>query len=264
MSKLSSHSIDHHLHTTEFGRTIYCFDEVGSTNDVAAELARNGAPHGTVVTAECQTKGRGRLERRWFSPPGENLYMSFVLRPEISPVRLPFITFVCSIALYEALCDLGVEASIKWPNDLMVGEKKAAGILAEMEMDGDEVSAVILGVGVNINMTRKELDELLGEISTSSTSVSESIGRRVDRALFTASLIDNLEKWYLRFISKGPEYIGREWTKRSMMVGRRVRVSTPEDSFEGVVQGIDGDGHLMVERADGATERIIAGDVHLV
>lgn len=264
MSKLNSHSISHHLHSTEFGRTIYCFEEVGSTNDVAAEIARNGAPHGTVVTAECQTKGRGRLERIWVSPPGENLYISFILRPDISAERLPFITFVCSIALFETLSELGVEASIKWPNDLIVGDKKAAGILAEMELDGDEVSTVILGVGVNINMTRKELDEFLGDISNSSTSVSESVGRKVDRALFTASLIDNLEKWYLRFMNKGPEHISMEWTKRSMMVGRRVSITTPEDSFEGVAKGIDGDGHLMVERADGATERIIAGDVHLV
>src|ERR1700741_2186312 len=158
MTALTSESIRRLLKTETLGKTTYFFEEVGSTNEVAFEIARNGAPEGTVVIADSQTKGRGRLQRKWISPRGVNLYMSVVFRPSIASENAPFLTLVASIALSETIKGTGADTLIKWPNDILINRKKVAGVLTAMQPQGDKVDFVIAGIGVNLNMTREMMN----------------------------------------------------------------------------------------------------------
>lgn len=261
MTKIIPQSILPRLDTQAFGIKLYTFEEVGSTNEVAYELARNGAPHGTIVIADSQTRGKGRLERRWISPPGVNLYISFVLRPNMLIADAPFITFTAAIALSETISSFGITPSIKWPNDILVGDKKVAGILTEAEPDNGKVSFVVLGAGVNINMTREMLTAELGDIAASATSLLAESGSSIDRSLFAVVFINQAEKWYSEFVNLGKDHIIREWTHRCRMIGKRVEVRCDGKVLKGTAQGINPSGYLLVKTEDGSTEKVITGDI---
>ncbi len=264
MSLLDRRAISERLDTESFGRTMYVFSEVGSTNEAANELASNGAPHGTVVIADSQTRGRGRMGRKWLSPPGCNLYISVILRPALPARDAPFITFVASIALHEAATGAGVKASIKWPNDLLAGVKKAAGVLTEMEVEGEKAKYMVVGIGVNLNMTDKMLAAELGEVASEATSFLVASGREVDREAFAASLINQLEKRYTEFMSAGKGPIIQQWTKRCGLIGRQVEVCEGDSVTRGVAEGINGAGHLLLRKTGGEVEEIGTGDVAIV
>jgi BirA family transcriptional regulator, biotin operon repressor / biotin---[acetyl-CoA-carboxylase] ligase len=264
MTALTSESIRKLLKTETLGKITYFFEEVGSTNEVAFEIARNGAPEGTIVIADSQTKGKGRLQRKWISPPGVNLYMSVVFRPSIAAENAPFLTLVVSIALSETIKGKGADTLIKWPNDVLINGKKVAGVLTAMQPQGDKVDFVIVGVGANLNMTREMMKREMGEVAEISTSLREVVGREIERAKFTADLINELEAWYQRFLKYGKSQIVKEWIKRWGEINHRVQIKFNEMVVEGIISGIDENGYLLVKRDDGATERIISGDVILL
>lgn len=264
MAVLTAQNISSNLKTKVFGKKVYFFEEVGSTNEVAFELARNGAVHGTIVLAETQTKGRGRMGRRWVSPSGANIYLSLVLRPNIEAKAAPLITFIASIALTDAAKTVGVEAGIKWPNDLLVNGKKLAGVLTELESDGDKVKYAVMGIGVNLNLTREMLDRELGDIAADATSVREALGREVDRVDFTANLINELERRYEEYLVLGFKHVIKEWNERCSMMGKKVEVIAEGKSLIGTAQSVDSMGRLLIRRKDGVVERVIAGDIVLV
>jgi BirA family biotin operon repressor/biotin-[acetyl-CoA-carboxylase] ligase len=253
--------INKHLKTKTFGRVIRFYREVESTNDVAFDLAKEGAAEGTVVIADTQTKGRGRLQRKWISPPGFNLYMSIIFRPSISSKDATILTLVSSIALFETVNSHGIKSQIKWPNDLLINRRKVAGVLTEMEPDGERVEFVLVGLGVNLNMTREVMNNLMGEVSEIATSVREELGREVDRSEFAANLINLLEKWYDEFNSKGKSNIIGEWKKRWGDLNKRVRVRIDGNVIEGIAYDLDQNGFLLIKKDNGEIERIIAGDV---
>lgn len=254
------------LKTETIGKVIHYFDETGSTNTVLARLAANGASEGTAVIADRQTSGKGRLGRKWFSPPGMNLYISVLFRPSIPAWESPLLTFLASVALVETMKKTGVRnTSIKWPNDVLIDGKKAAGVLTEMEPKGERVDYIVVGAGVNINMTRAEIKREMGETARLATSIKESLGTDVDRAKFTGDFLLELETWYLTFSRRGKTSIIREWTDRWGGYNKRVRVSTEGGSvMEGVATGIDGEGHLILKKDDGSTVNIITGDVSVI
>ena len=254
------------LKTENIGKVIHYFDETGSTNAVLSRLAANGASEGTTVIADKQTSGKGRLGRKWISPAGMNLYISILFRPSIPAWESPLLTFLASVALVEIIKKTGVtNTSIKWPNDVLVNGKKAAGVLTEMEPKGDRVDYVVVGVGVNINMTRAEINREMGETARFATSLKESLGDDIDRAKFTGDFLLELESWYQIFNRRGKSSILKEWTDRWGGYNRRVRV-TREDgsSIEGVATGIDGEGQLLLKKDDGSEVRIITGDVTVI
>lgn len=253
--------INKHLKTKTFGRVIRFYREVESTNDVAFDLAKEGAAEGTVVIADTQTKGRGRLRRTWISPPGFNLYMSIIFRPLISSKEASILTLVSSIALFETVNSYGIKCQIKWPNDLLINRRKVAGVLTEMEPDGERVQFVLVGLGINLNMTRGVMNDLMGEVSEIATSVMEKLGHEVDRPEFTANLINLLEKWYDEFKSKGKSTILDEWKKRWGDRNKRVSVTIDRTAIEGIAYDLDQNGFLLVRKDNGEIERIIAGDV---
>jgi len=265
MTKIDPRELSSRLNTLALASKIYTLEEVGSTNELAFELARNGAPHGTVVIADSQTRGRGRLDRNWVSPKGVNLYISFVLRPGMRLADAPFITFSASIALVEAIGALGVDgAYIKWPNDVLINGKKVAGVLTEAEPDGDNVNFIVLGIGVNINMPRQMIDEELGvEVAPSATSLMEAVGSEVDRTHFAALLIERVESCYGELVNLGTEHIAKEWTARCGMIGKRVEIVNDGEVIKGVARGINPHGYLMVKTDEGVMERVVAGDVVL-
>lgn len=248
------------LATSDLGQTLHYFQEIDSTNDRAKELAEEGAVHGEVVIAEAQRAGRGRRGRTWSSPSGRNLYLSVVLRPELAPTRAPELTLVGALAVCDALRSAGVDAGIKWPNDVLVGGKKIAGILTELSAEPDHVHWVVLGVGVNLNARR---DDFPAELRDEATSVLIERGQPAPRALFTAALLLTLEQWLAVHIEQGFDAIRDAWRTRSVTLGRTVQVRMGDRDVEGVAEELDASGALLVRTAAGV-ERVMTGDVVLL
>lgn len=249
------------LSTHDLGQVLHAFETLGSTNAHAYQLAQEGAEHGEIVVAEHQTQGKGRRGREWVSPARKNLYFSAILRPELPPQRAPELTLVAAVALAETLSEAGVDARIKWPNDVQVGGKKIAGILTELSADAEQVHFVVLGVGVNLNVRREELPPELAEIAT---SLCEARGEKVPRALFAAALWTRLEEWLDLHAEEGFEPVRARWKALSCTLGQEVLVRSERRELRGVAEDIDASGALLLRTADGAVERILAGDVEQV
>jgi BirA family biotin operon repressor/biotin-[acetyl-CoA-carboxylase] ligase len=240
-------------------REVHWFETVDSTQRVARELARAGAPEGTIVVAEGQTAGRGRLGRSWHAPPGMNLYCSILLRPPLPPAAVPQIALVAGTAVAAAIAEeTGVRPAIKWPNDVLLGGRKVAGILTEMDSEVERVHHVIAGIGVNLNAPRASFPP---ELRPKASSLLAATGRRVDRAAFTARLLAALEARYGRYLSVGFSSVRSEWESFSCLTGTEVRVASPSGELTGRVLGLDDDGALRLRRAGGRVVRIVAGEV---
>lgn len=248
------------LETEDLGRTVHAFDTLPSTSELAFKLAGEGAEHGELVIAEAQTAGRGRRGRSWASPAGKNLYASLVLRPELPPQRAPELTLLAAVAVAEALRGEGVEASIKWPNDLQVGGKKIAGILTELSAESDRVHFVVLGLGVNLNAAPSDFPPDVADLAT---SVMRVAGHRVDRAAFVARLMKLLEQWLGLHAAEGFGPVRARWRALASTLGLEVLVKAERRELRGVAEDIDLDGALLLRTEDGV-ERVLAGDVEQI
>jgi BirA family biotin operon repressor/biotin-[acetyl-CoA-carboxylase] ligase len=241
------------------GREAVFVRETASTNDLAMGFASEGAPEGTVVAADSQTKGRGRLGRRWASPPGCNVHMSVVLRPALPPRDAPVLTVLSAVSVAEALRDVaGVEAAVKWPNDVLVHGRKIAGILLETRSDTDRVLFAVLGIGINVNV---RIDGLPEEVRKSATSLSALTGREHSRAEVMAAVLDRLSCRLDELGEKGRGALLDRWRELSSTLGREVRVAEGGISFTGKAMDIDEDGRLIVRLEHGGTRKVASGDV---
>jgi len=257
---LRERDIKRGLKTKTIGRGLLLLSKVDSTNILAMELASKGSPEGTVVTAEMQSGGKGRLGRTWISPKG-NLYLSVILRPMIPVHKAPLITMMGAIAVASAIrmvCQ--VAALIKWPNDILISGKKVSGLLTEMSAEQDRIRHIVLGIGVNVNM---ELEALPPEVRVLSTSLAAEAGGRINRILLLQELMRSLDHWYQVFLSNSPEVL-REWQKLNMTVGRRILVTGAGETLEGQAQGIDDDGRLIIRLNDESIRFVAAGDVSIL
>ena len=244
------------------GRRLVFLPEVGSTNRLALQLAQEGAPEGTVVIADRQTEGRGRLQRVWQSPPGCNLYVSFLLPPAIAAVNAARITLMAGVAVAEMVsffCPEGV--GLKWPNDVRIRGRKVSGILTEMRMTGGAVETVVVGIGVNVNMARADFDP---EYREAATSLREETGRLCVREDAAFLLCEKLGQWYQILLGEGFIPIRSRWLSLSEMGGSLIRVLFEGEVQEGVFTGIDGDGALLLTDALGSVRRITAGDASIM
>ena len=249
------------LNTHDFGQVLHCFESIASTSDHAKELAEDGAGHGEVVVAEGQTGGRGRRGRSWVTAPGRNVAFSVVLRPSGLPtVRAPELTLVASLAVCDALRRAGVDAGIKWPNDILVKGRKIAGILTELAAEPDQIQWVVVGVGVNVNAQAEDFPAELRELAT---SVLLERGQPAPRALFLAACLTLLEEWYDRHAEEGFEPIRAAWKERTVTLGREVMVQLDGRELVGRAEDLDHSGALLVRTAVGI-ERITSGDVALL
>ena len=247
------------LETKWVGKTIHHFHTLDSTNSKAYQLALNGAEEGEVVIAECQEKGRGRLGRQWFSPPFLNLYLSVILRPKIPPYEASLITLMAAVATAEAIQKVsGLLPLIKWPNDILLRDRKVAGLLNEIHSEMDRIHFVILGMGVNLNMEEKMFSK---EIRTVATSLKIEMGQPISRKAFLQSLLFELERWYTVFLKEGSAFILKSWRGWAHIEGRRIRVTSSGEGIVGTAVDVDSDGALILETADGKRKRIVAGDI---
>jgi len=241
-----------------FGKRVFHFFKTDSTNRVALELGFAGEPEGTVVMAEEQTAGRGRAGRRWHSEKGTGLYFSVLLRPRLAPAQAPLLTMMAGLSAQAAIQALtGLEPELKWPNDLFLNGKKLGGILTEMHAEPSAVRFVVVGVGINTNQ-----EKFPAELAAIATSLRKESGRVTFRLELLVRLLAQFESDYSRFLSEGAEFVVERFQKVSDFAkGRRVRVDTGAESYEGITAGLSPEGLLMVTRENGQATTVIAGDV---
>ncbi|OPY30068.1 MAG: putative biotin ligase [Methanocella sp. PtaU1.Bin125] len=252
--RLYASEVRYGLQTKLIGRRVVHLNTTGSTNTVARQMAEEGVEEGTVVIAETQTRGKGRLGRKWITKPG-GVWMSVILKPDIGPAHAAGITLLAAVSVTKALREAGAEAVIKWPNDVLVSDKKICGILTEMSAETDAVSFIVLGIGVNVNN-----DPPL----ETATSLKAELGHEVNRVKFVQSLLESLEEDYLTFKERGFEPILWSWRRYSDTLGRPVEVTYQDETIQGIAQDVSASGALIVQLKDGGTRKIVSGDcIHL-
>lgn len=244
--------------SARLGHTIHYFASIGSTNDEVRDLAVAGAPEGVAVIAETQTRGRGRLGRRWESPAFRNLYVSVLLRPPISAEEAPQIGLVAGLAAAEAVAAWAPNARIKWPNDVLIEGRKVVGILTETQVGADGSLAIVVGIGVNLNI---EIEEFPEELRGKATSLRVATAKHIDRARFAEVLLSRLQQRYGQFCDAGFSALRARWDELSCLTGRSVRIAGAGAPQEGTVMGLADDGTLRLRSADGCEMRVVAGDV---
>jgi len=248
------------IKSTIFGKTLYIFDAVDSTNKVAWHLALEGKPEGTVVIADYQYRGRGRESRIWFSPPGVNLYMSVILRPKINAELISPLPLLSGVAVAECMSNFFPEkVSLKWPNDVLLSGKKVAGILMETKVRGNQVDFVILGIGININLDVTTLPEELRERATSMRAEKGEVFSRVG---VISDLLYHLEGNYLLFLNLGFSVIKARWLYFSPLY-QPITVRSGEETISGIVTELDDRGALFITDDEGKIHRILAGNTLL-
>ena len=245
--------------TKVVGRDIQVFEETTSTNDVIEKLARDGVKEGVVVFAEAQTKGRGRLGRKWMSPTHKGLWFSVLLRPELTPQETTQLTVASATALRRAIKNVtGLAADIKWPNDLLLGGKKVVGILTEMSAEVDRVRHVILGIGVDVNQ-----EEFPVELRKIATSLKVEAGEEISRAELATEILRELDADYARICGGIFSAVADEWEAGCATIGKNVSVQMGVRQIRGCAEALDDDGALLVRTEHGHLERVIGGDVTL-
>jgi BirA family biotin operon repressor/biotin-[acetyl-CoA-carboxylase] ligase len=247
--------------TKVIGRDIHVFEQTTSTNDVIEKLARDGVKEGAVVFAESQTKGRGRLGRKWISPERKGLWFSVLLRPDLRPQETTQLTVASATALRRAIeSETGLRPEIKWPNDIVIGGKKVAGILTELSAELDKVRHVILGIGVDVNLGAGEFPPELRKLAT---SLKIESGRPISRAELATTILRELDSDYARICGGSFAAVADEWQEHCKTIGRQVTIQIGERRIRGRAESLDDDGALLLRTDHGRLERITGGDVTL-
>jgi len=254
--KLYGYAIASGLNTRTIGKkSIFYYESTDSTNDRAYELAENGEPEGTVVIAETQTHGKGRVGRKWLSPKGGGIYMSLLLRPGVETDEIPAVTLIAAAAIVKAIKKTcGLEAGMKWPNDILISGKKVCGILTEIKAQPDRVDFLILGIGINVNTPS-------GKLPPEGTSLRIESSSRVNRSALARCMLEELENAYLRSREEGFISLREECKAMSLVLGKRVKVVEHHRAVEGLAVDIDEKGALIIRTDDRALQRVFSGDV---
>ncbi len=255
--QLSANAIAAGLQTRVLGRRIVYFERVGSTNDVAKQLADAGEPEGTLVIADEQTAGRGRLGRAWIAPPHSSILMSLVLRPALAPHQVGWVTMAVALGACQAIrAETGLAVQIKWPNDLIVRGKKLAGILSEAGIVNDELEYVVVGIGVNVNFNVTAIER----IPADATTIADELRQPFPRVRLVQTLLQSIEEYYLRV----NENLVPEYSARLSTLNQWVCVQTPAGVEAGMAERVNENGALILRRADGSRIELIAGEVTLI
>ncbi|MCP4714380.1 MAG: biotin--[acetyl-CoA-carboxylase] ligase, partial [Deltaproteobacteria bacterium] len=249
------------LQTVRIGRSLHYYDKISSTNAVARDLIASGVEHGTVVVAEEQTSGRGRLDRQWISPPRANILCSLILYPAISPSESFQLTMLTSVAIVRAIRRIcKIDAGIKWPNDVYVNGKKACGVLTEFMAEQDRIRWAVIGIGVNVNFDCGAVRE----IADCAVSLQQICGQAVSRLALFQAMLSELDTLYRGFVEEsGAQMIRHLWESSSLVQNRRVVISNGAEQLHGTVQGIDETGQLLLEDLDGSLQTVACGDLSL-
>lgn len=248
--------------TTKFiGKNLHYEETVDSTQKIAHRLAYDDAPEGTVIIAEEQVSGRGRMARRWHSPKYTGIWMSIILRPNISLPKAPQLTLLTAVAIVQAIEELtGLLPEIKWPNDILIKGKKVTGILTELEAESDRINSIIIGIGINVNQTKEDFPSDLEQIAT---SLLLEKGEKVSRADLIKGIFTNLEKLYLLYLEEGFLPIKLLWESYAISIGKKITARTLTQSIIGKALGITDDGVLMIEDDHGNIHHVYSADIEL-
>jgi len=259
--RLFPEEIGQGLSTRFLGRNILYCDSVPSTNNLAKELAAQGAADGTIVVAEEQTSGKGRLGRQWSSVKYKGLFFTVILYPPLIPSEANVLTLMTAVAMAEAIRnETGVAAGIKWPNDLLVDGKKICGILVELSAEMERINYIVVGVGVNVNQEESDFPE---EVRLNATSLKAHTGAGISRVKLLQSFLKEFEKWYDISLAQGFAPALSRWKEMSVSLNCPVRISNPKSSWDGWAEDIDNDGALLVRLPGGELKRAISGEVSL-
>ena len=253
--RLYEREVQFSLGTKVIGTRVIHYDSIPSTMEVAFELGVKGADEGTIICAETQTKGKGRLGRQWSSPKSKGVYTSIILRPKLTPANAGRITFLIAVALCEAIRNVSeLDAVIKWPNDILIKGKKVAGILTEMNSEMDCVKFIVVGIGVNVNTSKSA-------IYPGATSLKIELKKQVSRIDMIQEILRSLEKWYLDFQSNGFVNVIDRWKEMSTTIGSLVKIADIDKIIEGKVIDLDEYGGLIIKKKDGIVVKRMSGDV---
>lgn len=256
--KVSENELLIGLETNCLGKRIVFKESVESTQKEAHQIAEE-AEEGTLVIAEEQTEGRGRMARPWQSPKYTGIWMSIILKPELPPVKAPQFTLITAVAVTEAIRDTtGVMPSIKWPNDLLLNGKKITGILTELQADSDHIRSIIIGIGVNVN--QREFPEELADIAT---SIAIEKGETVSRAKIVQAIMKNLEMYYDEYMMNGFSHIKEKWETYAISIGRHIIARTVTGTIRGKALGITDEGVLKLEDENGSIHNIYSADIEM-
>ncbi|MEN6621878.1 MAG: biotin--[acetyl-CoA-carboxylase] ligase [Smithella sp.] len=260
---LLSREIRDGLNTTVFGkRDIIRYVSTDSTNNRAMELAARGTPEGVMVIAEAQLRGRGRLERSWFSPEKENIYVSFIVRPSLSPTEASRMVLLAVVAAADALiAATGLTAYVKWPNDILVGGRKIASVLLEMAVEMDAIDYMVIGLGINVNCPAERFPADLRE---KATSVLIETGKPFSRVFLLNRFLEFFEKEYNALRANGFQPVVNRWKTLTNMIGRKATIRTISGSYEGVITNIDYEGFLILRDDEGSEKRLFSGDITII
>ncbi|WP_051652496.1 biotin--[acetyl-CoA-carboxylase] ligase [Clostridium algidicarnis] len=247
------------LSSKYIGRNVYYFDSIDSTNTKAKKLASKGAKEGTVIISEEQTAGRGRLGRSWISPKHKGLWMSIILRPNIAPINAVKITQIVAAAIHKSINCLGIKSLIKWPNDIVLNDKKLCGILTEMNAELNRINYVVIGIGINVNLNEDEIPKDIRAIATSLKIESKDT---VDRKALLCSILANFEIFYDEFLKNfNMETALKICRENSAILGKEIQVIKKDSCLCAKAIDITNDGRLLVEYEDGSKEYLISDEV---
>lgn len=255
---ISKIELESRMHTKWAGRNLFCLDTVDSTNDYIKKLAEDGAPHGTLAVADYQSGGKGRRGRSWVTPHGTAIAMSILVRPTLAPEKASMMTLVAGMAVARSVKEVtGLDVKIKWPNDVVIDGKKISGTLTEMSMELGAIHYIVIGTGINANVT-----EFPDEIKDTATSLILEKGEKVDRAAIICAHMEAFEDFYDRFMEYGDMTLLREdYQELLVNQDKVVRVLEPGHEYTGIARGIDEMGQLLVEKEDGSIVKVYAGEV---
>ncbi|MDY6863279.1 MAG: biotin--[acetyl-CoA-carboxylase] ligase [Thermodesulfobacteriota bacterium] len=253
-------SIKNNLKTSYIGKKIYYYDVTDSTNIKAKELAMDGEKEGSIILAEAQTAGRGRLKRKWLSPKGSNILLSVILRPRLELKEVFLITMVASVAIAKIVrSHIKLAAEIKWPNDIYIKGKKVCGILTEFNTEKEIIDFIVLGVGINVNFNTA----FYPEIKEVATSLSMEKGKKISRNKLLLQFLFQLEKEYEELKRKKVEELRKSWCDYSCVLGKNVTIESFGTIYYGKALNIDKEGSLIIQNKEGQLERILSGDVQV-
>ncbi|UAL50788.1 MULTISPECIES: biotin--[acetyl-CoA-carboxylase] ligase [Metabacillus] len=259
--KISGNEIQLGLKTEFMGRHIHFEEVLSSTQKIAHTLAGDGAKEGTIVVADQQTSGRGRLARAWYSPKQTGIWMSMILRPKIPINKTPQLTLLTAVALIQAIEEVtGLTPEIKWPNDILINGKKIVGILTELQAEADRVHSVIIGVGMNVNHT---LDQFPEELQATATSIAAETGEQADRAQVIQAIMMNFEKLYTSYLVHGFKPVKLLWESYAISLNKNLIARTLQGTIRGRAIGIDDEGVLLLETNEGNIEKIYSADIEI-
>lgn len=246
----------------EIGKNIISLGTVDSTNTIAMELGNKGVPHGTVVIADSQTRGRGRMGRTWISPPGGNIYMSVVLMPPLKVKEATLLTLMAGVACCRALRNItGIHVEIKWPNDLMVSDKKLGGILTEIKSGAEKIIFAVIGIGINVNAG---LEDFPLDVRAVATSIRNETAKKQSGTVLNAGILNELGYWYRILVEKGRESLVNEWRNLTSMLGKPVQVISGDKVVTGIADDINDEGMLILRLPSGMLKKINAGDLTIL